>query len=73
MLPESIPSYSALSKPSLPVAMLAPKFQLLSFTTLDSTVLICCESVPERRLCMASAVPLCSSFFCAVLLLLVWG
>ena len=38
------------------VDMLAPKFQLLLFTTLESTVLSCCEMVPLNRLCIASDV-----------------
>ena len=37
-----------------PVEILAPKFQLLLFTTFESTVLICCEMVPLRKLCIAS-------------------
>ena len=71
--PESSPSYSALSKPSLPVAILAPKFQLLSFTTLDNTVLICCEIVPESRLCIARDARLGDSLSRAGLLFLLCG
>ena len=41
VVPLRMPSYSALLNPSSPVEMLAPKFHLLLFTKLESTVLIC--------------------------------
>ena len=40
----------------LKIPLLAPKFQLLLFTTLESTVFSCCEMVPLSRLCIASEV-----------------
>ena len=36
--------------------MLAPKFQLSFFTNWLMSVLICDESVPDRKLCMANDV-----------------
>ncbi|CUQ64440.1 Uncharacterised protein [Segatella copri] len=38
--------------------MLAPKFQLLLFTTLESTVFSCCEMVPLSRLWFISSCEL---------------